>query len=66
MKHRYFKDQIDKEIILVNDLKPIITNKLKYIYVISSWKNTKKNVELKVLDCIKKKKNVHVRSGRDC
>ena len=58
LKHRDFKDRFDKEIILVDDLESnIMGNKLKHIYAITSWKNTKKDVELKILlDCIKKKK----------
>ena len=58
LKHRDFKDRFDKEIILVDDLESnIMVNKLKHVYAISSWKNTKKDVELKILlDCIKKKK----------
>lgn len=32
LKHRYFKDRFDKEIILVEDLEPnIMGNKLKHI-----------------------------------
>lgn len=58
LKHRDFKHRFDKEIILVDDLESnIMGNKLKHIYAITSWKNTKKDVELKILlDCIKKKK----------